>query len=288
MFIDVYRRKYMLKIGCHLSITKGLLNAAKQITSINGNVFQFFSRNPQGFKAKPFDKEDYLKFKEYSKENELQTILCHAPYTLNCCSSKKEIRDLAKIMMKDDLDKLEQMDNVMYNFHPGAHTQQGVNKGIEQISECLNEIVNENTKTPILLELMAGKGSDIGRTFEEIKEIIDKVHFKDKIFVCLDTCHVFAANYDIVNHLDDVLEEFDNVIGINKLKAIHLNDSKMPLGSYKDRHAAIGEGYIGKQALINIVNHPLLKDLPFYLETPHEDLDGYKQEIKLFQDNYKY
>lgn len=279
----------MLKIGCHLSISKGLTNASKEILSIEGNTFQYFSRNPQGFKARDLDLEDYSNYEQIAKNNNLQVLLCHAPYTLNCASDKEDIRQLARTIMKDDLSRLNHLSNVMYNFHPGSYTTQTLEIGIEEIVDVLNELTSTNLyKTPILLELMAGKGHDIGRTFEEIQSIIEKVKNNTNLFVCLDTCHVFAAGYDIVNNLDNVLEEFDKVIGLNRLKAIHLNDSKMPFKSYKDRHAAIGEGYIGKEALINFVNHPLLHDLPFYLETPHDSLLGYKKEIELFKENYKY
>lgn len=278
----------MLKIGCHLSISKGLTNAAKETVKIDGNTFQYFSRNPQGFKAKEWDEKDYQNFLSYSSEHNLVRPLVHAPYTLNCCSSKPEVRELAQMILKSDIERLEKFPDALYNFHPGAHTGQGVEKGIELIAECLNSIVKPEQKTTILLELMAGKGTDLGRSFEEIKAILDLLEYKEKYGVCLDTCHVFAAGYDIVNDLDNVLDEFDRIIGLEKLKAIHLNDSKMPFKSFKDRHAALGEGEIGLEAIIRIINNPRLKDLPFYLETPHDTLEGYAKEIAILKENYKW
>lgn len=276
----------MFKIGCHLSVSKGLFNAAKEIKQINGNTFQFFSRNPQGFKQKEYDDVDYKKYIKFNQENNVLAPLCHAPYTLNCCSKDERVRELAKLILEDDLKRLNLYANPMYNLHPGAHTGQGVEKGIDLIAKTLNEVVKEDEKTIILLELMAGKGSDIGRSFAEIKAILDKLIYKEKFGVCLDTCHVFAAGYDIVNNLDGVLEEFDQIIGLDKLKAIHLNDSKMPFNSNKDRHAALGEGYIGLETFYRIINHPKLKDLPMYLETPHDDISGYAKEIALLREHY--
>lgn len=278
----------MFKIGCHLSISKGLLAAAKQIVSIGGNTFQYFSRNPQGFKAKEFNQKDFEAYLSYAKEHNLYRPLVHAPYTLNCCSSKEEVRELAQMILKDDIKRLEVFDDAFYNIHPGAHTGQGAEQGIQLIAKCLNEIVTKEQKTTILLELMSGKGSDIGRSFEEIKQILDLLNYKEKFGVCLDTCHIFSAGYDIVNNLDYVLKQFDDIIGLDKLMAIHLNDSLMPFDSHKDRHAKIGEGLIGLEALTKIINHPLLKDLPFYLETPQENIDGYQKEIELLKKLYKY
>lgn len=272
----------MFKIGCHLSISNGFLKAAKEITSIGGNTFQYFSRNPQGGKAKAWNQNDFEAYIEYAKENNIEQLLCHAPYTLNACSSNPETRDFARICFKDDINNLENFDNALYNFHPGSHTGQGVPVGIDQIAEILNEVLYPEMKTTVLLECMAGKGSEIGRSFEEIAEIISKVKLKDKLGVCLDTCHVYSAGYDVVNKLDSVLDEFDSIIGLDKLKAIHLNDSKMPFASNKDRHEVIGGGTLGMDAIINIINHPKLKDLPFYLETPNE-LEGYKKEIELLK-----
>lgn len=277
----------MFKIGCHLSISKGLLNAAKDTVKIGGNTFQYFSRNPQGFKAKDWDQKDFEAFLAYSKEHGLYRPLVHAPYTLNCASAKPEVRDLAKRILESDLERLENFDDALYNLHPGAHTGQGVEKGVELVAEALNSAVKPDQKTTVLLELMSGKGSDLGRSFEEIKAILDRLECKDKYGVCLDTCHVFSAGYDIKEHLDDVLAKFDEIIGLDKLKAIHLNDSLMPFASFKDRHAPIGEGQIGLEAISAIINHPLLKNLPFYLETPHDSLDGYAKEIATLKEIYK-
>lgn len=272
----------MFKIGCHLSFSKGYLNAAKEIISIGGNTFQYFSRNPQGGKAKDWNQEDFLEFMEYAKENNIENILCHAPYTINAASINPETREFAKMILIDDIKRLEHFPNALYNIHPGSHTGQGVEVGIDEIVDILNGVLYEDMKTTLLLETMAGKGSEVGRSFNEIAEIIKKVKLNNKIGVCLDTCHVYSAGYDIVNKLDDVLDEFDSIIGLDRLKTIHLNDSKMPFNSNKDRHEKIGEGSIGLDAIIRIINHPKLKNLPFYLETPNE-LDGYKKEIELLK-----
>lgn len=276
----------MLNIGCHLSASKGYLNMGKEALSINANTFQFFSRNPRGSKAKDLDLKDIEEYKKLAKENNFATILAHAPYILNPCSSNEQNRILAFELMQDDLKRLEYIPNQMYNFHPGSHTGQGVEVGINQISEMLNKLLTEEQTTTVLLETMAGKGSEVGSKFEELKAIIDKVDLKEKMGVCLDTCHVNDAGYDVVNNLDGVLEEFDKVIGIKYLKAIHLNDSKNPLASHKDRHECIGEGNIGIEAFERIINHPQLKHLPFYLETPNE-LEGYKKEIEILRNLYK-
>ena len=275
----------MLKIGYHASISKGFLYAAKEATSIGANTFQYFSRNPQGGKAKPWDNDDFIKYIQYAKENGIEQILCHAPYTLNACSSNPDTREFARLCFKEDIEKLELFGNALYNFHPGSHTGQGVEVGVNQIAEILNEVLYPEMKTTVLLELMAGKGSEIGRSFDEIASIITKVDCKDKIGICLDTCHVYSAGYDIVNDLDNVLEELDSKIGLDLLKAIHLNDSKMPFNSNKDRHECIGDGVIGLEAIIRIINHPKLKHIPFYLETPNE-LPGYQKEIELLKNNY--
>ncbi len=275
----------MLKIGYHASISKGFLYAAKEASSIGANTFQYFSRNPQGGKAKPWDNDDFLRYIQYAKENGIEQILCHAPYTLNACSSNTDTREFARLCFKEDIEKLELFGNALYNFHPGSHTGQGVEVGVEQIAEILNEVLYPEMKTTVLLELMAGKGSEIGRSFDEIAAIIAKVNCKDKIGICLDTCHVYSAGYDIVNDLDNVLEELDSKIGLSLLKAIHLNDSKMPFNSNKDRHECIGDGVIGLEAIIRIINHPKLKNIPFYLETPNE-LPGYQKEIELLKNNY--
>lgn len=273
----------MFKIGCHLSISQGYYKAAKKIVELGGNTFQYFSRNPQGGKARSWDQQDFLNFINYSKDVGIEVLLCHAPYTLNACSMNASTREFARMVFKSDLEMLEHFPNALYNFHPGSHTGQGVDVGIEQIVEILNETLYPEMKTTVLLECMSGKGSEIGRSFEEIAEIIEGVKLKEKLGVCLDTCHVYSAGYDIVTKLDEVLDEFDALIGLEKLKAIHLNDSMMPFGSNKDRHARIGEGTIGEEAIIRIINHPKLKGLPFYLETPNED-EGYAREIKLLKE----
>ena len=272
----------MFKIGCHLSISNGFLSAAKLINKLGGNTYQYFSRNPQGGKAKPWNQNDFSAFVEYAKENGIEGLLCHAPYTLNACSANPDTREFSRMVFKSDIEMLENFDNALYNFHPGSHTGQGVEVGIGQIVEILNEVLYPEMKTTVLLETMAGKGSEIGRSFEEIAEIISKVDLNEKLGVCLDTCHIYSAGYDIVNKLDEVLEEFDRIIGLDRLKAIHLNDSKMPFASNKDRHEKIGMGVIGIEAVNAIINHPKLRHLPFYLETPNEE-EGYKEEIELLK-----
>lgn len=276
----------MLNIGAHLSTSKGFLNMAKQAVSINANTFQFFTRNPRGFKAKDIDVNDINAFLEYIKDKNFAPILAHAPYTLNACSADAKIRDLAKMIMQDDLKRMEYTPNSYYNFHPGSHVKQGVDIGITYIIELLNSILYKEQTTIVLLETMAGKGSEIGRTFEEIKTILDGVELSEKMGVCLDTCHVHDGGYDIVNNLDAVLEEFDKIIGLDKLYAIHLNDSKNPIDSHKDRHETIGNGYVGIEAITRIINHEKLKHLPFYLETPN-DIDGYAKEIELLKNLYQ-
>lgn len=272
----------MLNIGCHLSASKGFLNMGKTAIELGGNTFQFFTRNPRGGSAKDIDPEDANALISLMQENSFAKILAHAPYTLNACAKVPSIREFAYNTMLDDLKRMEYVPNNMYNFHPGSHVGQGVETGIELISDLLNSILLESQTTTVLLETMAGKGSEVGSRFEELREIIDRVELKDKMGVCLDTCHVNDAGYDIVNDLDGVLTEFDKVIGLDRLKALHLNDSKNPLGAHKDRHEKIGEGYIGKDAFKRIVNHPALKDLPMFLETPNE-LPGYAEEIKLLK-----
>lgn len=276
----------MLNIGCHLSASKGYTHMAKEAISIGGNTFQFFTRNPRGGKAKEVDPKDVESFLNISKENGFAKILAHAPYTINVCSADEGIRKFGKDTMKDDLEKLEFVPGNMYNFHPGSHVGQGKDEGIRLIIEALNEILWKEQSTTVLLETMAGKGSEVGRSFEELKRIIDGVELKEKLGVCLDTCHVYDAGYDIVNNLDKVLDEFDKVIGLDRLKAIHINDSKNPFESHKDRHEKIGEGSIGIEAFKRIINHPKLRDLPFYLETPNE-LDGYEKEIALLKSLYE-
>lgn len=276
----------MLNIGCHLSASKGYYNMGKEAVSIGANTFQFFTRNPRGGKAKEVDIKDVEKFLNLSKENNFCKILAHAPYTINVCSADENIRKFGIDTIKDDLKNLEFVPGNMYNFHPGSHVGQGEEVGIKLIIEALNDVLNENQQTTVLLETMAGKGTEVGKTFEQLKQIIDGVDLKDKLGVCLDTCHVYDAGYDIVNDLDGVLKKFDTVIGLDKLNAIHLNDDKNPFGSHKDRHEKIGEGSIGIEAFEKIINHPKLRNLPFYLETPNE-LDGYAKEIALLKNLYK-
>lgn len=276
----------MLNIGCHLSASKGYYNMGKEAVSIGANTFQFFTRNPRGGKAKEVDIKDVEKFLNLAKENNFCKILAHAPYTINVCSADENIRKFGIDTMKDDLKNLEFVPGNMYNFHPGSHVGQGEEVGIKLIIEALNDVLNENQQTTVLLETMAGKGTEVGKTFEQLKQIIDGVDLRDKLGVCLDTCHVYDAGYDIVNDLDGVLNKFDTIIGLDKLKAIHLNDDKNPFGSHKDRHEKIGEGSIGIEAFEKIINHPKLRNLPFYLETPNE-LDGYAKEIALLKNLYK-
>ncbi|MGI6732927.1 MAG: deoxyribonuclease IV [Anaerovoracaceae bacterium] len=275
----------MFKIGCHLSSSKGYLAMGKQAVEIGANTFQFFTRNPRGGTAKSIDEKDIADYLKFSKENGLHPILAHAPYTLNACSPKSNLRAFAKATMTDDLRRLEYIPGSYYNFHPGSHVDQGVETGINYIAEMLNEVIKPEQSTTVLLETMGGKGSEIGSSFEEIRTIIDRVDHKERIGVCLDTCHVFDAGYDIVNDLDGVLTEFDKIIGLDRLKAIHINDSKNTLGSRKDRHAKIGEGNIGMEAFARIINHPVLRELPFYLETPN-DVPGYAKEIAVLKREY--
>lgn len=273
----------MFTIGCHLSSSKGYLNMAQTAVSIGANTFQFFTRNPRGGKAKAIDEEDIRQFHEYCGEHGIKTILAHAPYTLNACSADESIREFALNTMRDDLARMEHTPHQLYNFHPGSHVKQGTERGIELIAEHLNKVLSPGMTTTVLLETMAGKGSEVGRSFDELRAIIDRCELQDKLGVCLDTCHVYDGGYDIVGDLDGVLEEFDKVIGLDRLKAIHINDSKNPIGSHKDRHEKIGEGSIGADAFSRIVNHPALKGLPFFLETPNE-LDGYAREIAMLKE----
>lgn len=276
----------MLTIGCHLSSSKGYLAMGKTATSIKANTFQFFTRNPRGSKAKALDQKDVSAFLEYAGEHGIERILAHAPYTLNAASADQKVREFAHSTMEDDLKRLEYTPGICYNFHPGSHVGQGAETGISHIAHMLNEILKPEQSTTVLLETMAGKGSEIGREFEELREILDRVELSDHMGVCLDTCHVWDGGYDIVNHLDEVLNHFDQVIGLGRLKAVHLNDSLNPLGAHKDRHAKIGQGCIGLEAMARIINHPVLKELPFYLETPNE-LDGYAQEIQLLREHVR-
>lgn len=276
----------MLNIGCHLSVSKGFLNMAKEAVSINANTFQFFTRNPRGFKAKDIDEKDINKFLEYISDKNFAPIVAHAPYTLNACSADEKIRELAKVTMADDLRRMEYVPNNYYNFHPGSHVKQGVEVGTDYIVEMLNSILTPQQTTTVLLETMAGKGSEIGRSFNELKDILDRVELKEKMGVCLDTCHIWDGGYNIVDDLDRVVDEFDSIIGLDKLYAIHLNDSKNVMNSHKDRHETIGNGYIGLEALARVINHPRLKNLPFELETPN-DLQGYAKEIEILRQLYK-
>lgn len=272
----------MFVIGCHLSSSKGYMHMAKEALSIGANTFQFFTRNPRGGAAKPIDEADVSEFLTFSKENGIDVILAHAPYTLNGCSKDAAIRKFALETMADDIRRMEYTPHNYYNFHPGSHVGQGEEAGIDYIADMLNTILYREMTTTVLLETMAGKGSEIGRSFEEIRAIIDKVELKDKLGVCLDTCHVYDAGYDIVGELDRVLTEFDSVLGLKRLKAVHLNDSKNPFASHKDRHEKIGEGSIGIEAITEIINDKRLRNLPFYLETPNE-LSGYEREIALLK-----
>ncbi|WP_455645893.1 deoxyribonuclease IV [Methanosphaera sp.] len=276
----------MLTIGAHLSITKGFENIGLESLSIDANTFQFFPRNPRGGKAKPLDSSDVGALEELMANTTMDVILAHAPYVINLASKSEKTRNNAYELFEDDLRRLDNLPNNMYNFHPGSHVQQGVEKGIELIAESLNKLIREDMKTTILLETMAGKGTEIGRTFEELQSIIEKVEMDEKLGVCLDTCHVYDGGYDIVGDLDGVIDEFDSIIGLDRLKAIHLNDSKYGFNSHKDRHEKIGQGEIGLEAITNIINHEKLRELPFFLETPN-DVEGYKEEIKLLRDLYE-
>lgn len=277
----------MLRIGCHLSSAKGYLAMGQEAVKIGANTFQFFTRNPRGAKAKELNLTDIEEYLKYASEHGLAQILAHAPYTLNACAKDPALRQFTCDTMCDDLERLEHIPGAMYNFHPGSHVQQGAEMGIVYISELLNQINRHGYHTLILLEIMSGKGTEMGRSFEELSSIIDQVEDSSRIGVCLDTCHVFDGGYDIVNSLDAVLEEFDHTIGLKRLKAIHLNDSKNGLGSHKDRHEKIGQGKIGLQTFVQIVTHPRLRQLPFYLETPN-DLDGYQREIALLKEKAKH
>lgn len=275
----------MLHIGCHLSVSQGFLHMGEEALSIGADTFQFFTRNPRGGSVRPLDTDDMAALNRLMEEHHFAPILAHAPYTLNGCSKTEKTRIFAREAMADDLRRLEYLDNCRYNFHPGSHVGQGAEAGIDFIADMLNTCMFKGQKTVVLLETMAGKGTEVGRNFEEIAAIIEKVELQDNIGVCLDTCHVFDGGYDIVHHLDDVLTLFDMRIGLSRLKAVHINDSKNELGSHKDRHEKIGEGHIGIEAFTRIINHPALRQLPFYLETPNE-LAGYAHEISLLRSLY--
>jgi deoxyribonuclease-4 len=276
----------MLNIGCHLSVSKGFEAMGKQALTIGANTFQFFTRNPRGSKAKKIDEKDTDALRKILEENQFARIMGHAPYTLNPCSPDERVREFALEVMEDDLKRMEYLPGNLYNFHPGSHVGQEVSHGIITIIDTLNHIIKPEQTTLVLLETMAGKGSEIGRTFGELKQILDGVKYQDKMGVCLDTCHVYDAGYDIVNNLEGVLEEFDRIIGLDKLYAIHLNDSKNPFSSAKDRHEKLGEGSIGIETFTRMINHPKLKGLPFILETPNE-LPGYEQEIVTMREAYR-
>ena len=267
----------MIRIGCHLSSSKGFLAMGKQITELGGNTFQYFTRNPRGSRAKELDPDDIAAFLAYGAAHDITTVVAHAPYTLNPCSAQEKTREFAMMAMEDDLKRMEMTPHQLYNFHPGSHVGQGIETGIRLISDQLNALLQPGQTTTVLLETMAGKGSEVGGRFEELREILDRVTLSDHMGVCLDTCHVFDAGYDIVNDLDGVLTQFDKVIGLSKLRALHLNDSMNPLGNHKDRHQKIGQGYIGQEAFARIVRHPALRGLPMVLETPNE-LPGYAQK----------
>lgn len=268
----------MLTIGCHLSASEGFLAMGKAALSIGANTFQFFTRNPRGSKAKAIDPDDAAAFLALAQANGFGRLVAHAPYTINPCSKTERTREFARMTLADDLKRMEYLPGNYYNFHPGSHTEQGMEVGVSQIAETLNAILKPEQHTTVLLETMSGKGSEVGGRFEELREILDRVALNTQMGVCMDTCHISDAGYDIAGDIDGVLTEFDRVIGLERLKAVHINDSMNPLGSHKDRHARIGEGYLGEAAFGRIINHPALRDLPFILETPN-DLAGYAREI---------
>ena len=270
-------------IGNHLSASKGYAAMGKAALALDANTFAFFTRNPRGGKAKEIDEKDVEKFLNFAKEHEFGKIVAHAPYTMNLCAAKEDVRSFSKEMLLDDLKRMEYTPYHYYNFHPGSHVGQGAEKGIALIAEALNEALKPEQTTTVLLETMAGKGTEVGRTFEELREILDRVELNDKMGVCLDTCHVWDGGYDIVNDLDGVLNEFDRVIGLDRLKAVHFNDSMNDCGSHKDRHAKIGEGKIGAEAMRRVALHPLLEGRPFILETPNDD-EGYRREIQMVRE----
>lgn len=272
----------MFYIGCHLSASKGFVAMGQTALNIGANTFQFFTRNPRGGKAKDISKKDVSDFLALARENGFGVLLAHAPYTLNAASGDADVRRFAFEVISDDLKRMEFIPHNYYNFHPGSHVGQGAKEGIKRIAELLNVVLTKNQTTTVLLETMAGKGTEIGRSFEELQNIIELVELKEKIGVCLDTCHVYDAGYDIASDLDKVLDDFEDIVGLDKLKAVHLNDSKNPFSSHKDRHEKLGQGFLGLKTLENVINHPTLKDLPFYLETPNE-LDGYAAEIELLK-----
>lgn len=272
----------MYFIGNHLSSSKGYAAMGRAAIKLGGNTFAFFTRNPRGGKAKEIDPSDVEKFLKEAEENKLGKLVAHAPYTMNLCAAKEDIRNYSREMLADDMKRMEYTPGNYYNFHPGSHVGQGVEAGIDMIADALNSVLTKDQTTTVLLETMAGKGSEVGRTFEEIRAIIDKVELNEKLGVCLDTCHVWDGGYDIVNNLDGVLEEFDKVIGLERLKAVHFNDSMNECGAHKDRHEKIGKGKIGLEAMKRVALHPVLMGKPFILETPNDDA-GYAEEIALFK-----
>lgn len=276
----------MLYIGNHTTSSKGYTAMAKQMIANGGNTFAFFTRNPRGGRAKAINEKDIQQFLALAKEHHFGKIVAHAPYTMNACAAREELRDFARETFRDDLRRMEYTPGNYYNFHPGSHVGQGAETGIRKIAEILNDVLTDDQSTTVLLETMSGKGSEMGRNFQEIRSILDLVDKKEKMGVCLDTCHVWDGGYDIVHDLDGVLDEFDQIIGLSKLKAVHLNDSLNDLGSHKDRHARIGEGKIGLEALINVIRHPALEGIPFILETPNDD-EGWTKEIFLLRDAYE-
>ena len=276
----------MLYIGNHTSSSKGYLAMGKQMLANGGNTFAFFTRNPRGGKAKEINPQDVQAFLQLEQENHFGNLVAHAPYVMNCCAAKENLREFARETMADDLKRLELTPGNYYNFHPGSHVGQGAETGIAKIAEILNEVLTKEQSTTVLLETMSGKGSEVGRNFQELRQIIDQVELKEKLGVCLDTCHVWDGGYDIVNDLDGVFAEFDQIIGLDRLKAIHLNDSMNGLGSHKDRHARLGEGEIGLEALVRVINHPATKGIPFILETPNDD-EGWAREIALLRKEYE-
>lgn len=276
----------MLKIGCHLSVSKGFAAMGRDAVKIGANTIQFFPRNPRGGKAKALNPDDVTAFLSFSKEHPVSALVAHAPYTLNACSADEKVRAFARMAMREDLERMELFPGSFYNFHPGSHVGQGAETGVRLIAGLLNEILSPALHTKVLLETMAGKGSEVGGRFEELRAILDLVEHSEQMGVCLDTCHVYDAGYDIVNDLDGVLTQFDRVIGLDRLCAVHLNDSKNPFASHKDRHEKIGKGSIGLEAFARIINHEKLRSLPFILETPNE-LPGYAAEIRLLKSLYR-
>lgn len=276
----------MFNIGCHLSVSKGYLHMAQTAVKLGGNTFQFFTRNPRGGKAKALDMDDVKALLAYMGEHKFAPVLAHAPYTLNPGSVEKDKTEFAHLVFSEDLARMEHLPGNLYNFHPGSYGASNLTTAMNQVVELLNQVLTPGLSTTVLLETMSGKGNEIGGVFEELRYIMDGVQLRDKLGVCLDTCHVLAAGYDIVNDLDGVLTSFDKILGLDKLKAVHLNDSMMPAGSHKDRHALLGEGVIGWEAIVRVINHPELKRLPFYLETPTDD-EGHGHEMARLHKAYK-